>query len=225
MKKINFYTIALTIISFQAFAQVRDINVDNIYFQKSINSSPVNTIEYKDIKGSPYLTDDFVNSKIYFRKDSVFKIALRYNVFDQSMEYQQNNIVYSISNPDKIDKIEMNKWTFIFYSDFKKIKNNSFYQLLLPGKANLLLKKTISYREAEPPKAIVESEPAKFIKKKDTYYVAIGSASPVVIRNKKSLIEIFVDKEDEISKYIKKEKISYKKSTDLIKLVEYYNGL
>lgn len=225
MKKTIFYTIFLMIISLQIFAQVRDVYVDNIYFQRSINSNPVTTIDYGDIKGSPYLTDDFVDSRIYFRKDSVFKIALRYNVFDQSMEYMQNNTVYAISNPEIIVKIEMDNWVFIYYRNNENIKYNSYYELLVSGKSYLLAKKDIGYKEAEPPKAIVESEPAKFFKRKDSYYVLKGGALPVLIKNKKMLIEIFEDKKDEIGKFIKKEKISYKKRKDLIQVVEYYNGL
>ena len=45
------------------------------------------------------------------------------------------------------------------------------------------------------------------------------------MKNKKLLIETFNDKKDEIEKFIKKEKISYKKRKDLIRLVEYYNSL
>ena len=73
MKKTIFYTIFLMIISHQIISQVSDVYVDNIYFQKGINLNPVKTVDYSEIKGSPYLTDDFVMSKVYFRKDSVLK--------------------------------------------------------------------------------------------------------------------------------------------------------
>ncbi|MEN8121726.1 MAG: hypothetical protein ABFS35_15350 [Bacteroidota bacterium] len=225
MKKNIFYTIFLMIISLQIFAQVNNTYLDYFREKLRINSKPVKIVDYKDIKGSPYLTDDFVDSKIYFRKDSVFKIPLRYNVFDQSMEYMQNNMVYAISNPEIIEKIEMDNWAFIYYRNNENIKYNSYYELLVSGKSYLLAKKDIGYREAEPPKPIVESEPAKFFKRKDTYYVVIDGALPALVKNKKVLLEIFKDKEDEIEKFIKKEKISYKKRKDIIRLVEYYNGL
>ena len=225
MKKINLGIFILFMFSTQTIAQVSDVYVDNIYFQKSINLNPVKTVDYSDIKGSPYLTDDFVMSKVYFRKDSVFKIALRYNIYDQSMEYKENKVIHAISNPEVMVKIEMESSVFIYYRNNENIKYNSYYELLASGKSYLLAKKDIGYREAEPPKPIVESQPAKFFKRNDTYYVVIGGALPVLIKNKKMLVEIFEDKKDEIGKFIKKEKISYKKRKDLIHLVEYYNGL
>ena len=68
-------------------------------------------------------------------------------------------------------------------------------------------------------------KPAKFFKRKDSYYVLKGGALPVLIKNKKMLIEIFEDKKDEIGEFIKNDKISYKKRKDLIRIVKYYNGL
>ncbi len=225
MKKNIFWTLVLLVISFQAFGQVQNVYLDELRFEKRVFAKAVKTIDYSDIKGSPYWINDFVMSKIYFRKDSVFKIGLRYNVFDQSMEYELDGVVYAISNPDIIEKIEMDNSVFIYYYNLENPKFDSYYELLASGKTYLLAKKEIAYRKAEPQKAIVESEPAKFIIRKDTYYVVIGSALPVYVKNKKALLGIFSDQKEKMQKFIKEEKISCKKSEDLIKLVEYYNNL
>jgi len=43
--------------------------------------------------------------------------------------------------------------------------------------------------------------------------------------NKKSVLEIFNDKSDQMGNYIKKEKINLKEEADLLLLVKYYDGL
>ena len=223
MKKISLNVFMLLIIIFQITAQ--DIErVNGIISYLDFNSKTIS--DYSEIKGSPYLTDDFVMSKVFFKNDSIMKIALRYNIYDKSMELKLNNSAYSISNPHVIKKIEMNDNIFIYYYNKNDINYNSYYELLVSGKNYLIAKKDIVFRDANPPKyGILEPEPKKFINRKDIYYVVKDSSLPIIIKNNKSMKEIFSDKKEQIEKFIKKEKISYKKRNDLIQLVKYYNSL
>jgi len=57
------------------------------------------------------------------------------------------------------------------------------------------------------------------------YYIKKNDLPAVKISNRKSLIGILEDKETEVLRFIKKEKISHNDPEDLKKLVEHYNSL
>ncbi|MBN1253277.1 MAG: hypothetical protein JXA16_14150 [Bacteroidales bacterium] len=199
--------------------------VDDFFHYQFIHPGEVNKLSYSEIKGSPYLTDDFVESKIYLSKDSIFSIHLRYNIFNNQIEFQKENEVYAISNPEIFQKIEILNSTFIYYNDKSDSKKNSYYKLLVEGDCYLLAKNRVRFKEQGEEKPYVGASPAEFIRLKDQYLLFLNENSPIAIKNNKSLKNILSDKKDEISDFIKKEKISCQDENDLIKLITYYNKL
>jgi hypothetical protein len=224
MKKTIFYLLTL-ISSTLLVAQSGNKFINEVYFQKNINGAHVINTDYSAMDGTPYFTKDFIESKVFFTEDSVYKIPLRYNIFEQTMEYKSGNTVYAISNPEIFKKIEMGAQTFVYYYNRENPKKSSYYELLVDGKSLLLLKRETHYREAVPAKAMEDAKPPRFFSRPDEYYIVDANKLPVQIKNKKSFAQIYTDKKSEISKFIKKEKISAKKEKDLIQLVKYYNTL
>jgi len=223
MKKI---VIILTLLFFTSnlSAQVIEI-LDDMHFYQVMNSDKVIVSEYDKIEGTPYFNKDYIDCIVYFRNDSVYKIALRYNIFDNRMEYKYKDLVYSIANPRDIYKIEMGDKTFIYYYSKENLNFEGYYQLLVNGKALLLVKMKVSYREKEKPKGIEESKPERFVRGQNKYYVVISGQEPKWLKNKKSIPEIFGEQSDKMLAYVKKQKISFKNEKDLIRLVEYYNSI
>ena len=223
--KTKFIFLIFTLLTVHSQAQVIRI-LDELHFhQVMLADKTINTNSYEHIKGSPYLDADFKESTVYFKNDSAYKIALRYNIFDQRMEYNFKNQVYSINNPLDIQKIEIGNRIFIYYYSRNNYEFNGYYQLFTQGKASLLLKREIVYREEEKSDGIVEAKPERFLKNPDKYYIVISSREPELLKNKKSLKIIFSDNAKEMEAFAKKEKISFKKTADLIRLVDYYNSL
>jgi len=93
------------------------------------------------------------------------------------------------------------------------------------GECKLLYRKGINLKEAEPPKPYVDAKPATFIDRKPLYYIQKGIAYPQRISNKGDLLENLSDNEQEVSKFIKKNKISASNKDELIDLIEFYNSL
>ncbi len=223
--KTIFTFLIFTLLTLNSRAQVIRI-LDELHFhQVMLADKTINTNSYEHIKGSPYLDANFKESTVYFKNDSAYKIALRYNIFDQRMEYNFKNQVFSINNPQDIKKIEIANRTFIYYYSKNNYQFNGYYQLLTQGKASLLLKREVVFREEEKSDGIVEAKPDRFLKNPDKYYIVISSDEPKLLKNKKSLKIIFTDKLKEMETFAKKEKISFKKQADLIRLVDYYNSL
>jgi len=181
---------------------------------------------YSSIEGTPYLSENFKPGEVYTKDRILYKDSLRYNIYADEIEFKVDDIIHWIAEPQNIVHVKIEKSSFIFiHNGEKKNKKGSYYELLVGGKCQLLLKRNIAFLEAEDAKPYIEAKSAQFRKMNDKYFLQIDNGIPQLITNMKSVKNTLSEKGSDISKYIKKEKISTKEKDDLIKLVKYYNSL
>jgi hypothetical protein len=179
------------------------------------------------IEGTPYLTEEFVEGEIVFGEAGRTKVPVRYNIFQDLMEYQQNGKALALDPSKKIKKVKMGEEVFIVdkYSLEGKSKLG-FLNLLDTGKMTLLSKKIVKYQEPLKGRGFDGGDlPAKFSRSSDAFFYRIGDGDLKEIGNLKELIASLPDRQEEIKQFAKKEKISPKKEEELRKLVRYYNSL
>src|SRR5688500_15253370 len=58
-------------------------------------------------EGSPYLTDTFTEATVYFARGPETVVPIRYNIYDDWIEYQENNQTYILSPTVLIKKIHL----------------------------------------------------------------------------------------------------------------------
>ncbi len=68
-------------------------------------------------------------------------------------------------------------------------------------------------------------EPPKLGRLKDEIYIAKNNEAIELPKKKKDILNFFSHKSKEIELFAKKNKLSFKKSEDLIKIINYYNTL
>lgn len=179
------------------------------------------------IEGTPYLNEQFVEGEIIFGEANRTKVPVRYNIFQDLMEYQQNGKALALDPSKKIKEVKMGNEVFIVdkYNMDGKSKFG-FLSLLDSGKMTLLSKKIVKYQEPLKNRGLDGGDlPAKFSRSSDTFFYRIGDGELKEIGNLKELIAGLPDKQEEIKQFAKKEKISPKKQEELRKLVRYYNSL
>lgn len=181
-----------------------------------------------NIKGSPYLNDEFVNGSIYtVQKLQYNDIPLRYNIYNDDLEFKTpEDVVQALSTPDIVEKAVFGK-THLVYSPYLLSGKNKkgFFVVLEEGKLSLYAKPGILFREATAAGAYKEPEPPKFVKKSDEYYLRFGSKQAEIIGSKKDLIAAFPDNRDKVKSFMSKNKIKTNKPETLKELVKYYNSL
>jgi hypothetical protein len=179
---------------------------------------------YENNIGNPYLFRDFANGEIVTKDNFRYKGKMRYNIYDDEIEYLVHDDKFWVSNPWVLDFITIDSMTFIYYSADNQNKNDgSYYILLVRGDCKLLMKKGVILNDPVVAKPYVDAKPAEFVDRKNFYYILMGDQEPVKITSKQKLLELFPGKTKEMKNYLKK--ISLNKEEDLIKLVEYYNGI
>ena len=192
------------------------------------NGQTKSTLTAADIKGSPYLNDEFIRANVFTTSKTQFPdIPLRLNIYNNEIEFknQEGNIA-AIATPEIIEKITTDDYVLVYvpYSFAKRV-NRGFFKLIVDGEVKLYARPNVEFKEAVPPAPYKEAESAQFIQKADSYYLRFGTEAAQLIANKKDLETLFPDHKKEVAAFIKKHKINHRKEDKLKELVVYYNSL
>jgi hypothetical protein len=181
------------------------------------------------IEGTPYLSESYVPAEIVYAKGNPAKLPVRYNAFQDLIEYKQNGNAFVLDPTTQIKKINMGEQTFVVDKfQFKGKTKYGFLTLLDSGKVMLFAKKVVKYSEPRVGRGLDGLEvkyPAKFSAAPDIFYYKIDNGQLQEVESMKDVIVTFPDHQEELMKYVKKEKISAKKEKDLRQFVQYYNSL
>lgn len=185
--------------------------------------------EEKDLpmgtEGSPYL-DDWQHAKIIFKNgDIIPDLLVRYNVLSGQMLYQDKNKTYIIGAPNNIASINMSSGEFIYGEFFSGNRlEKGYYKVLANGRMNLLLKHEIEMKRANYNVALDVGDKTNKLLLREHLCLQMGDS--IILLNKKSKpMDLFSGKEKEISEYMNKEKLSFTKRDDLMKVVAFYNSI
>jgi hypothetical protein len=199
-----------------------------LFFAMTVNAQFASSITSGSatVNGTPYLDDVYANGVICLTRQN-FSVPIRYNVFRDVIEYQQNGSPLVLSPGTTIKRVTVGNFTFVPlpYESNGKSKYG-FFVLLDSGKVTLLAKKKIIFLEAKKGGALDGTDqPAEYRKTFDTFYFKTGNGQLQEIRSIKSMIASLPDKQEELTQFAKKEKISPRKENELIQFVQYYNSL
>lgn len=216
--------IILLLISLNTIAQ--QWYVDNYFLD--IIRFPVNHKEvYGGIEGSPYTNKEFTAGKIVLRDSSeISPIELRYDWYAKEMEIKLNNELLILPKDNKIIYIaigNVNYMPFYYAEDI-----NGFLVLSYSGKSLLLKKEIVEFLKEKKAETITsEYKPPRFRWSHPQYYIIINNEDfkPLLLQKKKIILAFPEASRESLSTYIKTEKLSFKKETEIIKLVEYFDSL
>ncbi|MDP2888777.1 MAG: hypothetical protein Q8P34_07375 [Bacteroidota bacterium] len=161
---------------------------------------------------------------VIIKKDGteISDVALRYNVYSNTMQFKRNGTILNIYETDKIERIIMGDKVFVYapYNDARRIRL-SYFQLLNEGKYQLLkMYKVVSDGTAEKPMA---NDFSSYEKSNAYYYLRYGDGMANLIDSQKKLIKILQPVPQEVIDYILKYNIKATNERDLIDLMEFIN--
>lgn len=195
------------------------INYSNI----NRTNSPAN-LPYEDIKGSPYIFENFAIGKVKLREGKTFEGPLRCDIYAGEFEFKtKEGDIYTIINPEAIENISINDRKFIFIPDRKRAGSGDYFEVILEGNFSLLTKHNVVLKEPVPEKPYVPGKPATFVAKDDVFYVLNDKTGLIEIKNKESLTGIDKSRSENIKAFIKENKIKISDKTDLIEVTNFLN--
>ena len=205
--------------------QIVDQESQNLFFSE-LRSSRSNTLNYADINGSPYYSDDFKLSDIYFKNGNIIKqVSVRLNLYDNILEFQRGNEILELTRMEDLGHVKINEEDITFVNDVDDSGDAGFYKIELDGKYQLLQLLQVTY--FDPIKATNHYEddiPAKFKKQNGKYYLGTEKNTPLEFGNKKDFQDSFAQSYTSLVKYAKKNKLNPKNYDDLVIMVNYLNS-
>ncbi len=177
-------------------------------------------MDVKQIAGSPYLYRNFVSASILKINGVEIKdILLRYNIYNDAMDFKKDGKVLSIAFPSEIYKIRMDGKVFI-YTPYMTERNVSagYFQLIYEGKYHLLKKYEIVLKK--PDARTQPGDSARFVAAPPHYFLQYGDGMAHLIDTRKRLTRYLQPAPQEVINQIQSSKTKIHDEKWLIGLLE-----
>jgi hypothetical protein len=229
MKTVLFVILLLgQVISMPFYAQVsRSVAHDQINYLKRESILSAATDAYKNIKGTPFMNEEFAEGKIYTKGGDVFPGEYRFDIYANKVQFINQGVTFQVAYPDSISKIEIAEQTlkYVEYINGGEQVSKAFMIVLEDGNYTLLEQKNKVFYEAIPGRPYQDPEPARFGTGKDYFFLKAGDKPAEKITSTKDIIRICGNQGAAVKSYIDKEKPGVKKAEDLILLINHLNKL
>jgi hypothetical protein len=202
--------------------------IDLLDFNRRHSGNTSNVLTEANINGSPFLNDEFIEGSLFTTsKTQYVGVPLRYNIYNDQIEFQLGDApVQALAAPETIEMIQYGDFIFEYvpFTNVKKIRRG-FFIVEEKGNATLYSKPQVIFENAKEPAAYQDAVPARFLKRPDEYYIRVGKEPAMLISKKKDLEEAFPDHKNDISGFIRKNKVKPNNPESLKELVQFYNSL
>lgn len=150
---------------------------------------------------------------------------IRYNIYNQQMEYAVDGDTAAIGNPEDIESLIVDGQTFV-YRKFvcQQEVHYGYLELLVEGDYELLLFRGIRYEYVENPFDSDEGGPVTTYYADKRYFLScLGKTAENLPDKKKDILNLMGDDKAEMKAYIKKHKCKLKEEQELIQFFSYAN--
>ncbi|MDO1513585.1 hypothetical protein Q2T41_13060 [Maribacter confluentis] len=188
---------------------------------------------YSDYQGSPYITDTFLPTTMYYGDENMGNIFYRYNALNEEIEIKKANIeeatIQSLARDKKISIITGGKkMSFKTFTTSKKKTLNGYLTTIIDGKTYDLYKRNyVKFTEGKPaPNSFVKAVPSRFTQFTEYYFQKEGVNRMDEIKLKNSHLIKLMDgnEKSELKQYLKENELNIKNEADLIKVFDYLNS-
>jgi len=212
MKKIIVAFILFIVVNNFVFSQrITAINIET----RLVTNQGVEFIgELKDIDDNIYVFPTWKNYGVLYVNKKTYQLNnINFNVETNSFESRLKKDQLFSYGKSSLDSVSINNHLF------KKI-GNSFYEVLYEKGGDLFLKKhDVKYVKGEDKR--LGGPRGKTKVSLDYKYLIVSKDDFKKIElNKKSIINFF-DEDSKLKSFVKKERLSYKKEKDVIKIIDY----
>lgn len=192
------------------------------------------TFNLDDFKGSPYTSNDFRLTSLYYKDDLIGQIFYRYNALNQEVEIKVENKedegIRGLAR-DKALKIMVDgkPLSFKTFIDKEDRTQNGYLITLVDGDEYKLYKRIfVKYTEGmKAQNSFVPATPSKFTHFEEYYFQPVGVNRIDVLKNKNSSLVKRVKSEDKaaLKTVLKEKNLNVRNERELIFAVQQLNAL
>jgi hypothetical protein len=179
----------------------------------------------KDIVGNIYVFEDWNNKSILSIGDKVYRLTnINLNMKTDMFEAKVGKDSMFAFNTSNIDYIIIKNRKFKSFYVSKNEKNRNFELIYDGDKIKLLKGYEVGIKYNDPDPLMVKKNVDNYFTTK-TYYIKTGDRIEQIKLKKKDILNIFGSKANVVGKFVKDNKLSYKKEKDLNKIFIYHGSL
>ncbi len=186
----------------------------------------------ENAQGSPYTSNKFAPTVLYYDNEKIGKIYYRYNALNEEIEIKKTIFddegYRALTNDKKASLlIDGKKMAFNTFVTSKNRTTNGYLTQLISGKNYDLYKRiTVKFTEGTPAQnSFVAAVPARFTQFTEYYYQKkdVNRIDEIITKNAKLLRILDVDAKNKTKAFIKENNLNIKKEADLLKVFEFLN--
>ena len=218
MKKILFF---LLLIHSNLLSQIMggsESTINSQFATLSRDISSQESMKNMSFDGNKYFYDDFEFGDIYLSDgEKPISVKTNYNILTETFDIENKEGEVGLALiPNKINSIKFEKHTFIVFM-------GNFFQLITENDTFSIIKsiKLIAVEQEYQPG--IQDVPNLIYRKNDELFLKYKSNKKLIKRNRKSFVAMFSpNKQGEIKKFIKKNKISVRDDKEIKLLFDTY---
>ncbi|WP_299181921.1 hypothetical protein [uncultured Chryseobacterium sp.] len=195
---------------------------DNAILHKVNSPNAGISISYSDIQGTPYYGKGLSVATFSGTDETA---PARYNAYKDEIEFIKDDKTFVLPKNDKLSVITFTttKETLVYLNTSDDL--SGYFFEVVDGKHSLYKKVKIKFIDAViATNSYATDRPASFKSTAPIYYIRIDNSNFIKNpKNHKDILQAFPDKKENISAFLKENKIKVDKEEDLKKLVKFLN--
>lgn len=202
-------------------------DAQNVYqLQDPVSTKNFNPEKYSGIRGTPFLVDKWIKGSVSISKGVYQNLELKYNVYDNALFFNKNDESFEFQE-EVISFTLMPKEDPASHMVYKRgisgadLRGNEFVQVLLEAEMGLYKLDVKQLTEMSEINAGIVKTFANTAK----YYIGKKGKLKFLKLNKQEVLAVLSDQQEKIQAYINEKKYSFRKDTELVDVLKYYNSL
>jgi len=198
--------------------------------QESASSSGPSGYQYNYLNlgesSSMYLDEEWSDAVIKLEDGTKFTDRkVRYNIYNQQMEYIHEKDTSAIGNPEELEKLMIDDRTFVYEKYYHKSEQkNGYLELVEDGKYSLFMCRGIKYTIREEINTNENEEPGMtYFLDKNFYYAIDDNATQLLPERKKDILALFDVPQKKLNEFLKKNNNRLKTEKEFVELFKYVN--
>lgn len=183
------------------------------------NSKPIDEDRYKDIKGSPYLFENWEDATVFPKNGTAIeRVKVNYNTYEKELEAKVDNeyvVLDGTTYPKVLLLKDSSYFQFNLHSQFK----NQYVSVHYEGTAHLFFSVTTSRVNTRTINNVGKTIKLENFAQVSTYYLKNDEQLQQIKLKKKEILALFPDKS--ATKYVKTEGLKLNTTEDVVQLLKY----
>jgi hypothetical protein len=198
-----------------------------VQIQDPLSGKVLSVSKYGGISGNPFLYDQWVLGEVTLKQGKYTNLELKYDAFSNMLYFNKNGEMFEFQEevisfllmPNK--KEESKQQLFLKGLESGDLGKNQFVQVLYNGTIGFYKLTIVFVSEMNK----INEGVVKTFQKSERYYFKVNDRLEMIRFNKKDIMDFFADRSAAVEKYATAAGLSFKKESDLVKILEYYESL